>query len=283
MSQYIFYKFAQDSTTITNSGTGGDTYNGTAARAQYAKDSVGYPIWGPLVARTDGIRVSGGISNPYEHTWQVGLNLSQWWPGAGCTDYQNGNDGKLFAAGGNQFYAYFHGLSDGCLTGNSTIGYNFTVEGTLDANCELWVGTEDSAPVNQGAPYVGTSDAPRTYYVWENWWPQLHTNYYLQLTISGSGVDVSEGYSIGNCIDVSWTPCADDSGPGFPGGFYCYVWREDNTVLDLSGGGNWSEDVVLWKGGGPGPSPTPGPTPTPGTAPNVNMNVSVREFQPGQE
>jgi hypothetical protein len=232
-------------------------------------------------ANTDGIRVPAGISNPYQHTWQVGLNIHQWWPGAGCTDYQNGNDGKLFAAGGNQFYAYFHGLSNGCLTGPSTIGYNFTVEGTLDATMELWVGTGDSKPVNQGAPYVGTSDAPRTYYVWENWWPQLNTNYYLQLTISGSGVGLGTAYSLSNCIDTG-PPCADDAVTGFPSGCYFYVWRENNEVLDLSTGQNWADDVVLWKGGGPGPSPTP--TPTPGTvAPNVNMNVSVREYQPGYE
>ena len=177
-------------------------------------------------------------------------------------------------------YAYFHGLSDGCLTGVSTIGYNFTVEGTLSADCELWVGTEDAAPVNQGAPYVGSES--RTYYVWENWFPQLHTNYYLQLVINGSGMDLGNAYSIGNCIDTG-PPCSDDAVTGFPCGCYFYSWREDNVALDLSGGGNWADDVVLWKGGGPGPSPIPGPTPTPGTAPNVNMNVSVREFQPGNE
>jgi hypothetical protein len=283
-SQYLFYKFGQNSTTITNSGSGGDTYNGTATRAQYATDSVGYPIWGPLDANTDGIRVAGGIDNPYEHTWQAGLNIHQWWPGAGCTDYQNGNDGKFMAAGGNQYYAYFHGLSDGCLTGVSTIGYNFTIEGTMDLDCELWVGTGDSAPVNQGAPYVGTGDAPRTYYVWENWYPQLNTNYYLQLSVSGSGtaLDTSK-YAIGNCIDAGLPPCADDAVTGFPCGCYIYVWREDNVALDLSSGGNWADDVVLWKGGGPGPGPSPGPTPTPGTAPNVNMCVNVREYQPGQE
>lgn len=290
-SQYLIYKFAQDSTTITNSGSGGDTYNGTAARAQYQKDSVGYPIWGPMNANTDGIRVAGGINNPYQHTWQVGLNINQWWPGRGLGSdgYQDGNDGKLLAAGGNQFYMYFHGVSDGVLGGPNcapaTAGtYNFTVEGTgmsggNDA-VQLWLGVEDAKPV-QISCSGPNPDGARLYWVFDYSF-QLHTNYYLQITVNSSGVDLSAGYSLSNCIDTG-SPCSDSCITGFPSGCYFYVWREDNTVLDLSSGGNWADDVVLWKGGGPGPSPTPGPTPTPGTAPNVNMNVSVREWQPGNE
>jgi hypothetical protein len=42
---------------------------------------------------------------------------------------------------------------------------------------------------------------------------------------------------------------------GFPSGCYFYSWREDNTVLNLAGGGNWNDDKVTWLGGGPGPTP----------------------------
>jgi hypothetical protein len=243
MSQYIHYTFANNSSGITNFGTGGSTYNGSAVRNQYALNSVGHPVWGPLDANTDGIRVYGGLSNPYQHTWQVGLNVNQWWPMAGITDYQNGNDGKLFAAGGNNLYAYFHGVGSG--SGYAST-YNFTVEGTLSASCQLWVGTGNSAPVNMGAPSVGSEG--RTYYVWPNWDVQLHTNYYLQLVINGSGMGLGSAYSIGNCIDTG-SPCADDAVTGFPCGCYFYSWREDNTALNLSGGGNWKDDLPLWAGG----------------------------------
>jgi len=297
-SEYILYKFGQNSTTITNSGSGGDTYNGTAVRAQYATNSVGYPIWGPLDANTDGIRVAGGLDNPYQHTWEVGLNIHQWWPGRGIgpDTYQDGNDGKLLAAGGNQFYMYFHGVSNGPLGGQggmcSTTGgisnqYNFTVEGTglsggSDA-VQFWLGVEDAKPVqlDMSGPL---SDGARSYWVadYESGIGnlQLNTNYYFQISVDfGGGVDLGTDYAIGNCIDTG-SPCSDSCVTGFPGGCYLYVWREYNSVQDLSGGLDWADDVVLWKGGGPGP---PTPTPTPGTAPNVNMCVNVREYQPGQE
>jgi hypothetical protein len=279
ISQYVIYKFAQNSTTITNSGSGGDAYNGTAVRAQYAKDSVGYPIWGPLDANTDRIAVPGGISNPYQHTWQIGLNINQWWPVAGIVNgILCGNDGKLWAFANDLYYGYLHGVGTGSPGIQST--YNFTVESqgspsSLDV--QFWLGVEDAKPV-QISGGLGTDD-PGALYMYFDYDLQLHTNYYFQISVNCEGGPAGNDYYIGNCAPG----CADAMVTGFPCGCYFYVWREDNTVLDLSGGGNWSEDVVLWKGGGPGPGPTPGPTPTPGTAPNVNMNVSVREFQPGTE
>jgi hypothetical protein len=150
-----------------------------------------------------------------------------------------------------------------------------------EGDIEFWLGVGDAAPVQQqldgGVGYEGR-------YYWPfNYSLQLHTNYYFQISVNldpSEWTDVSE-YGIGNCLETGGG-CADALVTGFPCGCYFYIWREDNTVLDLSSGGNWADDVVLWKGGGPGPGP-PTPTPTPGTAPNVNMCVNVREYQPGQE
>jgi len=293
-SQYLFYKFGQNSTTITNSGSGGDTYNGTATRAQYAKDSVGYPIWGPLDANTDGIRIPGGISNPYNHTWEIGLNIHQWWPGLGCPgDLQTGNDGKLWSAAQDDlFYGYIHGLASGCLIGISTRRCNLNVEIAYNSapsydeggsEVQFWLGTGDNKPVH--VPADGAYDEGRIYWTFSNALFSLNTNYYFQITVNledpGAYVDTSGTYSIGNCLNTG-SPCSDPNVTGFPCGCYLYVWREYNSAQNLSGGLDWADDVVLWKGGGPGPGP-PGPTPTPGTAPNVNMCVNVREYQPGQE
>ncbi len=291
-SQYLIYKFAQNSTTITNSGSGGDTYNGTAARAQYAKDSVGYPIWGPLNANLDGIQVPGGIDNPYGHTWQFGININQWWPVNGVIDcVLVGNDGKLFSAGNDLFYAYLHEMctwngdcSDGLTQSgqhylNLEIAYNEEPSYSVD-DVQFYLGTESSKPVKQTA---STGDEGRIYWAWDNEL-LLNTNYYFQISVSLEDPGqwaAMPNYCVGNCT-YGGSTCSDASVTGFPCGCYIYVWREDNVALDLSGGGNWADDVVLWKGGGPGPGP-PTPTPTPGTAPNVNMCVNVREYQPGQE
>ena len=110
MSQYLHYTFAENSSTITNHGTGGSGYNGQATRNQYAKNSLGNPMWGPLTDNYDAIQVPGGISNPYQHTWEFGINIQKFWPINGV---QNcilvGNDGKFWSGGNDLFYGYAHG------------------------------------------------------------------------------------------------------------------------------------------------------------------------------
>ena len=292
MSQYLHYTFADNSSTITNHGTGGSAYNGQATRNQYAKNSVGYPIWGPLNGNNDGIQVAGGISSPYQHTWQFGVNIDQWWPGLGCNGIQWGNDGKLWSAGSNQFYGYLHGQASGCLNGYSDC-YILALEIVYQSSpsyssgdVQFWLGVGDAKPTL--VPSAPTLDEGEIAWDYQAPCLSLHTNYYFQISVNlpdpGQWASVSSNYSIGNCLSGG-TPCADSKVTGFPCGCYIYCWREDNTAIDLSGGGNWAEDVVLWKGGTPpGPGPGPGPTPGPsGSGVNMNINVRTRTFQPGRE
>jgi hypothetical protein len=282
MSQYLYYTFDQNSSTITNHGTGGSAYNGQAARAQYGKDSVGYPVWGPLTSNKDGIVVPGGISNPYQHTWQIGLNIKQYWPAIGVIDgILVGNDGKLWSAANDQFYGYIHEECnwDGTTLIKSGI-YHLSVEiqGASSLDVQFWLGVESAKPVKI-SPSPGSEGA---LYVDFDYSLKLNTNYYLQISVNANGPTGGE-YCIGNCIQMG-AGCNDASNcGGFPCGCYIYSWREDNTVLNLSGGGNWAEDVVKWKGGGPpppGPSPGPGPVDTASGLCKLTANIRVQEYQP---
>jgi hypothetical protein len=283
---YLYYKFDKDSTTVTNYGSGGSGYNGTATRAQYATDSAGYPVWGPMTDNNDRITVPGGCSNPYQHTWEIGLNINHWWPGNGDDGgVAQGNDGKLWALANDLFYGYFHGVcgfgancSGGALVGTSNV-YNFTVEAqgspsSLDV--DLWLGVGDNKPVQIGNDGLGTDD-PGALYLAFNYNFQLNTNYYLQITVDCDGGPGGNDYYISNCAPG----CADSSVQGFPSGCYFYVWREYNSIIDLSGGGDWATDVVLWKGGTPSPTPTPTPTPTPSSGIPITYSIIPREYQGG--
>ena len=278
MAQYIHYKFDQNSTTITNYGTGGTAYNGQAARNQYAKNSLGNPIWGPLDDNADRIAVAGGISNPYQHTWQIGLRISQWWPvdpqvvnGILC-----GNDGKLWAYANDLFYGYLHEectYIGGVLTQLGTHYLTVEIQGSpssLDAH--FWLGVGSNKPTEMSRDPVGTDDPGALYQQFGGFDLKLNQDYYFQISVSANGP--SGDYYIGNCAQG----CADAFVSGFPCGCYLYSWREDDSVLDLSGGGNWADDVALWGGG---VTPVTPVTPTTKGIP-VQMTVTPRTWQPGR-
>jgi hypothetical protein len=248
MTQYLHYLFNQNSATIKNYGAAAaGSYDGQAVRNQYGTNSKGHPIWGPMTGAKDGIVVPSGISNPYQHTWQIGLNIARWWPVNGVVDGMLvGNDGKLWSAADDQFYGYIH---EGCSWDGSTLtqlGYYFLtveIQGASYLDVEFYLGVGANRPVkiqpdspgNEGALYQGFSNASL----------KLNTNYYMQIAVSSDG-PTSGAYVIGNCTGPG---CNDASNcGGFPCGAYIYSWREDNTVLDLAGGGNWADDVGLWTG-----------------------------------
>jgi hypothetical protein len=287
MSQYLWYTFDKSSTTITNYGGGGSGYNGSAARNQYAVSSVNHPIWGPLNAATDVITIPSGISNPVQHTWQIGLRINRWWPVNGVIGgVLCGNDGKLWSAAGDTHYGYLH---EECMWDGSTLTqtgiYHFSVEiqgsgGYSDDSVQFYLGVGNNKPTKISTNGDVGNEGGRT------WWDfdynlQLNTNYYFQVSVNldpgswASGTD----YSICNCTGPG---CNDSSNcGGFPCGCYLYSWREDNTVLDLSQGGNWAQDLPLWAGGN-GPTPGPTPTPSPSAPPSVKLQATVRvqEWQP---
>jgi hypothetical protein len=249
MSQYIYYKFDKSSTTITNYGSGGAGWNGAAARNQYATDSAGHPRWGPLTGNQDVIHVPGGLSNPYQHTWQIGLNIQQWWPvkGIDSSGILCGNDGKLFSYANDQYYAYLHeegSTASGSLVETGIHHFTFEIADVGSGSVEFWLGVGSSKPVQISTDGGEGDEGGR------HWWDfdynlQLNTNYYFQIVINLSSGVTGSDYYIGNCAPG----CADTMVVGFPCGCYIYSWREDNTVLDLSGGGNWKDDVGCWAGG----------------------------------
>ena len=237
---YLWYTGFTNSTTITNHGSGGAAYNGTASSNLYKTNSVGHPMWGPMTGNADRIAVPGGIVNPYNHTWEIGLNIQHWWPG---------------------------GLTQ-------TGVHNFTVEiqGASSLDVQFWLGVGNNKPTKI-SPQPGSEGA---LYVDFDYDLKLNTNYYFQISVNANGP--TGDYYIGNCA----AGCADASVAGFPCGCYIYCWREYNTAIDLSGGGDWAADVPIWAGGTPpNPSPSPTPGPGPGSSTNINMNASVREYQPG--
>jgi hypothetical protein len=224
------------------------------------------------------ISVPGGCSNPYQHTWQIGLNINHWWPvqGVDSSGVLCGNDGKLWAYANDRFYAYLH--QEGTYPPLIESGiYHFSVEiqGASFLDVQFWLGVGNAKPVRISP----TSGSEGALYVDFNYSLQLHTNYYFQIAVNANGP--AGDYYIGNCAPG----CRDTMVVGFPAGCYFYSWREDNTVLDLSKGGNWAQDVVTWAGGTPPPTPTPGPpgppqTVTPGAVKLSGM-VNVQEYQPG--
>ena len=232
-----------------------------------------------MTDNADRIAVPGGISNPYQHTWQIGLRISHFWPVLGIVDgILCGNDGKLWAVANDKFYGYLHEET----SGGTPLGTHYLtveIQGASSLEADFWLGVEGNKPTQMAPDPIGTDDPGALYQQFGGFNLQLNTNYYFQISVNANGPEGD--YYIGNCAPG----CADAMVSGFPVGSYLYVWREDNTVLDLSGGGNWAEDVVLWKGGTPPtpgpPGPSPGPTPTP----NSNLvklaaSVNVKEYQP---
>jgi hypothetical protein len=282
---YLWYTGFTNSTTITNHGSGGAAYNGTASSNLYKTNSVGHPMWGPMNGNSDRIAVPGGISSPHAHSWEIGLNISQWWPvdpvvvdGILC-----GNDGKLWASSDDLFYGYLH---EECSYDGTTLRqlgtHYFTVE--LQGGCnaldvEFWLGVGNNKPTKMTPDPLGIDDGPGVLYQsFGGFDLKLNQNYYFQVSVSASGGASGSDYYIGNCAQG----CADAFVSGFPCGCYIYCWREFNSVIDFSGGGDWAADVPIWAGGTPpNPSPSPTPSPGPGASTNLNMNASVREYQPG--
>jgi hypothetical protein len=248
ISQYLYYKFDSASTTITNYGDGGAGYNGQAARSQKNEWS-----WGPLTDNYDGIMVPGIIS-PYNHTWQMHINIARWWPilGVDSSGILCGSDGKLWSAGNNQFYGYLHNETNNMV---ETGLHYFTIEivsaggaGASAESIQFYLGT------NGGAPVKVPADQPR-YEMNQVYWSfssaplQLNTDYYFQVSVNldpGQWAGIGN-YSIGNCLFSPGSPCADTMVTGFPCGCYIYSWRENSDVLDLSQGGDWAVDMA---GGG---------------------------------
>jgi hypothetical protein len=209
-----------------------------------------------MTANADVISVDSGMSNPYQHTWQIGLNIARWWPiGPIQGGYLTGNDGKLWAFANDKFYGYIHGETSG---GTPTGRHYLTIEiqGCSSLNVQFWLGVGGNKPTRIPPDNLGTDDGPGILYQAFSAAPlQLNTNYYFQITVSANGPGGGD-YYIGNCAPG----CADTWVSGFPIGCYLYSWREDNTVLNLSQGGNWAEDKALWTttgggggGGGGGP------------------------------
>ena len=241
-------------------------------------------MWGPLNGNTDAIQVGGGISSPYQHTWEFGINIDQWWPVNGVVDgILCGNDGKLWSGANDLFYGYLHEeCSYPPLVQLGT--HYFTVEcqgspSSLDV--EFWLGTGNNKPVHLAGDGIGTDDPGALYEQFSAVNLQLHTNYYFQVSVDIGGGPAANNYCIGNCT-YGGSTCADATVTGFPSGCYIYCWREYNSVIDLSGGGDWAADLPIWAGGTP-PGPTPNPTPPIPAGQMVDMTVNVREFQPGYQ
>ena len=284
---YLWYTDFANSATITNKGSGGSAYNGQASRNQYGSDTAGHPMWGPMTDNNDRIAVAGGISNPYSHSWEFGINIQHWWPvdpqvvdGILC-----GNDGKLWAAANDLYYGYLHEectYEGGVLTQLGTHYFTVEIQGSPSSlDVEFWLGTGDNKPVHLAGDGVGTDDPGALYEQFSAVDLQLNTNYYFQVSVNASGGAGGTDYYIGNCAEG----CADAFVSGFPCGCYIYCWREYDSVVDFSGGGSWATDLPIWAGGSPvpGPSPGPGPSPSPTTTNMVNISANVREHQPGHE
>ena len=235
---YLWYTGFTNSTTITNHGSGGAAYNGTASSNLYKTNSVGHPMWGPVSGNADRIAVPGGIPNAHSHSWEFGINIQHWWPVNGVVDgILCGNDGKLWAASNDLFYGYLHEectYIDGVLNQLGT--HYFTVElqgspGSLDV--EFWLGVGNNKPTKMTPDPIGTDDPGALYQQFGSFDLQLNTNYYFQVSVSASGGASGSDYYIGNCAQG----CADAFVSGFPCGCYIYCWREFDSVIDFSGGG----------------------------------------------
>ena len=280
---YLWYTNFANTANITNKGSGGSTFNGLATRNQYGTNSAGHPMWGPMTGNNDAIQVGGGIQSPYQHTWEIGLNIQHWWPVNGVIDgILCGNDGKLWAAANDLFYGYLHEectYEGGVLTQLGTHYLTVECQGSPSSlDVEFWLGTGNNKPVHLAGDGIGTDDPGALYEQFSAVDLQLNTNYYFQISVDIGGGPAASNYCIGNCVGQS---CSDATVTGFPCGCYIYCWREYDSVIDLSGGGDWAADLPIWAGGTPpGPSP-PNPTPPIASGQMVDMCVNVREFQPG--
>lgn len=258
---YLYYKGGtgnNSGTTITNYGTGGAAYNGQATRNQQNQYS-----WGPVNAANDGILVPGGISSPNQHSWQIHIVINRWWPVIGIiNNILVGNDGKLWSIGANTAYGYIHGETN---NGTPTGRHYFTVEvaNASYLNVEFWAGVNGNRPTQIPPDTQGYEG--QIYTAFSALELQLGVDYFFQINVSTNSSGGSE-YCIGNCLQIG-AGCNDDSNcGGFPMGCYVYSWREDNYLMNFSGGGSWAEDMAGGSGGGGGTPVTPPAPASTGTA-----------------
>jgi hypothetical protein len=247
---YLLYKFGAPSRTIVNSGTGGSGYNGQISSAVALNNgSV------TLTNNEARINVANGISSPTHHTWQAHLVINRFWPVAGVdsSGVLCGNDGKLFSFASDTGYGYIHQEGTYPPLVESNV-HNFTVELAggdyqVEDAVQFYLGVNGAKPVriytNGDMGYEG-----RTYWAF-NYDLKLGVDYFFQVMINVPW-NMNNDYVIGNCA----AGCGDTMVTGFPCGCTIYSWREDNSAINLTTGGNWAEDMK-------GVTPTPKPTPTP--------------------
>ena len=263
MALAILYTFAQNSTTITNSGSGGTSGNGTANfSGWHATNGNGapYPYYGTFSAAGDAIAIPNTSYNTsgtgaFVHSWEIGF----WLAGAGNNAVQRIYD-KAWGGFSIQIQSGYLMFIRATATSGSyvywqatttplTAGHTYYIEVAVNlpanpqscaaGNVSMRIGTDLGAPVQQA------QNAPVKYNAATSWYND-----------SGAA-------ALGNCS----AGCT-----GYNCNFAVMVYREFNgEAKNWATYSDWSADVVRWN---PAVATTISCNPST-TTPNIGQNYTV--------
>jgi len=248
MAQTLFYVPA-NSTTWTNQGTAGSTYNAkTSSRNLYRMQSNGYPSWGNF-ASADYVCIPAGSATDNQNTvsWEIGFYYAGH---TGTNGFQ-----KIWDKGVGAYSIYLDEQFDVltinrmCSSGQIwfiptttkiTPGHNYYIQiswasGSAPAGGStpyptIYIGVDGNAPVHQtswdetGGALDGTGS-------WRS-----------DSGSSGSSAEIGN-YSSGGCLTCT-TACPTWGYDWFNGTIY--VFRQYNSIQDFSSGGTWNADKARW-------------------------------------
>ena len=234
MGQFIVYTFRENSTAITNHGTDGATYNGTANRNQYHMQANGYPYYGPFSGSGDMIAVPSST---------------------------NDNDPATRS----------HAFEFGFRYGGSH-GSNGTYEKIWDKGLGgIYIGTIMQSGVPHVIVYFATTGTP-VYWVSTSGYFSAYTNYYLQVSWSlpstpgaatSGNVHVHCGVEQNAPTHIAMNFSGAGSGSwnspnnnvtlfnyragGYNCGLYAYIVREVATYVNWDASSyDWAADKAYW-------------------------------------
>jgi hypothetical protein len=272
------YYVPQAGSTWVNQGTAGASYNAyVSTPSLFRTQSNGHPYWGD-VGQNDFIYIPSGsaTNNQNVASWEIGFHYT-------------GMTGQRFQKIWDKAYGAFmieidtyKGPNEGYLTiyrattGGSgarwyipmdtvlRVGHNYYLQISWDSRAgpgneqypTIWIGEDGNAPIRQtrwdetGGALEGTG----------SWYNDAGGSANLANTASGgSGV---------TSVKTAW----------LNGGFF--VYRQYNSIVDFSSGGNWNTDALAWAAMTTPVKPTATPTVKPSATPIVKKPTATPTVKP---
>ena len=238
------YYVPQAGSTWVNQGTAGASYNGyVSTPSLFQTQSNGYPYWG-TIGQNDFIGIPAGTATNNQNvvSWEIGFHFAGIVPGQRFqkiwdkayggfmieidTNYgPNASELTIYRATTGGSGARWYIPTDTVLRA----GHNYYVQISWDSSAgpgnepypTVWIGEDGNAPVHQthwdetGGALSGTG----------SWYNDA---------VGGANLGNTASDANGASAKTAW----------LDGGFF--VYRQYNSIVDFSSGGNWNIDKLAW-------------------------------------